>query len=110
MVFVDVGYLLGFGQLLILVLHVTVVNVTGKGEPDSLVLILQKLCVHAQDLIVVQLLDVVAHLEAHLGAILVLIIQDQFKVVTHAFIVIGYILFRFAEVQRCSEFDYDGLA
>ena len=80
MVFVDIRNLLSRQLVFILAFDAPVYDLVRIGEPDSLVVVLEELALHAKNFNIVQLRNEVSHLVALLEAVFELICLNQLDV------------------------------
>ena len=109
MVFVDVADLLRRKRVVSMLLNPAEGNLVRIGEPNGLVVVLQKLALHAQNLDLVQLGDVVGHLVALLQTVLELVALDKLNIVAECAIVVLNAVAWVLDLQGSVKFDDDGL-
>ena len=87
--------------------HATGRNVRGVCEPNGVIFILQEFALHPENLNIVNLLDVEAHLVALLDTVLVLIGGKYVNVVSERAIVILDFILRLCNIKRRIVFDHE---
>ena len=99
------------GQLIFsLALDPPVDNLISVGEPDRIIVILEELTLHAQDLDIMQLGNKVRHFHALHLTVLKWIWLDELDVFAETSEVVHDLLVGLFDLHRCIELDYDRLA